>query len=173
LQIKYNTASFIPGYGVSLDKTVAGQITFSSATQMYADTTIMDISVNTLGVKTLPLGVLGTQLRHKKLSSGGSPISYSMVSDLTLLIDDSINSWKTGQTVKLVFDTQIIPSTYSIYVKTDSQNITSSISTYGVQICQLTAADFTTTFGRSGTPIVEITCTDSKTLTFVVDKIIR
>ena len=173
LLITYNTALFKQGYGVSLDKRIPGEITFNSNIQNYSAVSVMDISANTLGIKTMPLGIAGTQIRHLKLNMSMSPISYSMTNDITLQIDDTINAWKKGQVLRLVFDSQIIPSTYSIYVKTDALNITNQISPYGVQIVALTASDFPTSYGRTGTSIIEMTCTDPVALTFVVDKIIR
>jgi hypothetical protein len=93
--------------------------------------------------------------------------------NLTLFIDDSLNTWKAGQSLKIVCDSQIIPNSYTITIKTDSQNIVNAGSTYSVIIANLTAADFPTTYGRTGKPIIEIVCKDPKTLTFGVDKIIR
>jgi hypothetical protein len=118
-------------------------------------------------------GIGGTQIRHLKLNGSGNPIPFTLTRNLTLFIDDSVNSWKLGQTLRIVCDSQIIPSTYTITVKTDSQNITNSLSSYNTIIAQLNAADFPTTYGRTGTTIIDIICTNAKTLTFSVDKIIR
>jgi hypothetical protein len=167
LSLKYNMSAFKQGYGVILDKRVNNEITIASNIQAYSAISTIDVSSNTLGIKTESLGIGGTMIRHTKV------VPYTMTSDITLRIDDSINAWKTGQVLRLVFNSQVIPGSYSIHVKTDSLNITNAISEYNVNIVSLTAADFVTSYGRNGTPIIEIICTNPKTLSFVVDKIIR
>ena len=173
LQIKYNTDSFKPGYGMVLDKTIPGQIVFASGVQNYSVINEVDFSFNIQGEKYVKLGIGGTQIRHLRLNGSGNPIPFTLTRDLTLYIDDSINAWRLGQTLRIVCDSQIIPSSYAITVKTDSQNITNSLTSYNTIITQLTAADFPTTYGRTGTTIIDIICTNAKTLTFSVDKIIR
>jgi hypothetical protein len=173
LQIKYNTDSFKPGYGMVLDKTIPGQIVFASGVQNYSVINEVDFSVNVQGEKYVNLGIGGTQIRHLKLNGSGNPIPFTLTRNLTLFIDDSVNSWKLGQTLRIVCDSQIIPSTYTITLKTDSQNITNSLASYNTIIAQLNAADFPTSYGRTGTTIIDIICTNAKTLTFSVDKIIR
>ena len=173
LQIKYNTDSFKPGYGVFLDKRIPGEITFYSDIQAFSKIIESDFSSNTLGSRTESLGIGGTQIRHLKVNGSGSPIPWTMDRNLTLYIDDSSNTWKAGQSLKIVCDSQIIPNSYTITIKTDSQDIVNAGSQYSVIIATLTSADFITTYGRTGKPIIEIVCKDPKTLTFVVDKIIR
>jgi hypothetical protein len=173
LQIKYNTDSFKPGYGVFLDKRIPGEITFYSDIQAFSKIIESDFSSNTLGSRTESLGIGGTQIRHLKVNGSGSPIPWTMDRNLTLFIDDSFNTWRAGQSLKIVCDSQIIPNSYTITIKTDSQDIVNAGSQYSVIIATLTSADFVTTYGRTGKPIIEIVCKNPKTLTFVVDKIIR
>jgi hypothetical protein len=173
LQIKYNTDSFKPGYGVFLDKRIPGEITFYSDIQAFSKIIESDFSSNTLGSRTESLGIGGTQIRHLKVNGSGNPIPWTMNRNLTLFIDDSFNTWRAGQSLKIVCDSQIIPDSYTITIKTDSQDIVNAGSQYSVIIATLTSADFITTYGRTGKPIIEIVCKDPKTLTFVVDKIIR
>lgn len=173
LQISYNTDAFLPGYGMILDKTVASKITFASNIQAYSDLTEIDFSSNVAGEKKAAVGIAGTQIRHLRVNNSGNPIPWTMERDLTLYLDDSLNVWKKGQSLKIICDSQIIPGPYSINIKTDSQNITNGLAPYSVLIAKLTASDFATTYGRTGKPIIEIVCKDPKTLTFFVDKIIR
>ena len=119
------------------------------------------------------MGAGGTQVRHAKLNNSNNPIPYNLTQNLTLYIDDSINAWKTGQTLRLVFDSQVLPGTYTISLKTDANNIKNSTAPYSVNVTTLTIADFPTNFGRTGKPIIDMVCVDAKTLTFAVDKIIR
>lgn len=173
LQVKYNTDSFKQGHGVGLDKHIPGEITFFSNQQLFSDITVSNFESYPGGEINLPLGINSTQHRHRKLTGLGDPYPFNLVNDINVYIDDSTYSWSKGQLLRLVFDTQIIPGAYTISIKTDSQNITNSITPFDVTISTLTVDDFPTNYGRTGTTIVEIVCTNEKTLTFVVDKIIR
>lgn len=176
LQISYNTNSFKPGYGIGLDKTNPGQITFFNTSQDYSNVSITDMSTASFGNVILPLGIGSTQHRHLSVNGSGSQIPFTLVRNLTLYIDDSTYKWSTGQSLKIVFDSQVIipsSSNFQIIILTDSQNITKGLNSYGVNIATLSAADFPSNYGRNGRTIVEIVCTNSKTLTFVVDKILR
>ena len=176
LQISYNTDSFKPGYGINLDKSVPNQITFFSNLQNYSDINITDMSTAFYGNVTLSLGLGGTQYRHLKLNGSGNQIPFTLTRNLNLYIDDSVQTWSKGQTIKIVFDSQIIipsASGYQINIFTDSQNITNNPAAYSVRIATLTSLDFPSDYGRTGRTIIEIVCTNPKTLTFVVDKIIR
>lgn len=173
IDLNYQTDLFKAGYGMQLGKSIPNEITFAVDVQNYSTITEADFSVNTQGEKTIPIGIGGTQVRHIKVNSSGSPIPYSLTRNLTIYLDDSSSSWKTGQNLRLVFDSQVIPGAYTITLKTDSQNITNALTSNSVIVANLTIADFPTNFGRTGKPIIDIVCTNAKTLTFVVDKIIR
>jgi hypothetical protein len=173
LQITYNTDSFSQGPGIILDKTVPQQMKISAEVNSYPSVMQVDLSNSTQGIAAFALGLGGTQIRHTKLNSSGFPIPVSLTRDLTIRIDDTVNKWKKGQIVRVVFDTQLIPGTNTIFIKTDATNLTNSISEYSTIITTLTSLEFSTAFGKTGTPIIDIVCVDPKTLTFVVDKIIR
>ena len=173
LELKYNTSLFKEGYGVKLGKSVPNEITIASDVQSYSVVSEVDFSVNTNNEKTVPLGIGGTQIRHLKVNNSGNPIPYNLTQNLTVYLDDSVNSWKTGQTLRLVFDSQVIPGAYTITLKTDANNITNALAPNSILVATLTIADFPTNFGRTGKPIIDIVCTNAKTLTFAVDKIIR
>jgi hypothetical protein len=173
LEISYQTDSFSQGPGISLDKTVPGKMKISAEVNSYPSVIQTDMSTNTQGIVSFALGLSGTQVRHSKVNGSGFPIPVSLTRDLTIRIDDTVNKWKKGQVLRIVFDTQVLPSTNTIFIKTDSQNITNSIAPYSTIITTLSALEFSTTFGKTGTPIIDIVCTNPKTLTFAVDKIIR
>lgn len=173
LELSYNRNLFKEGYGVKLGKSVPNELTISADLQNYSVVNQVDLSSNTNGEKSILLGAGGTQVRHAKLNNSNNPIPYNLTQNLTLYIDDSINAWKTGQTLRLVFDSQVLPGTYTISLKTDANNIKNSTAPYSVNVTTLTIADFPTNFGRTGKPIIDIVCVDAKTLTFAVDKIIR
>ena len=177
--MSYNLAPFKNGMGISLDKNISGQMTIHNIAQAYSKLDQINLASPTYTVSnicTLDLGVYNTYAKHYKpiSSTNLNPSPWSLSSDLEIRINDSVNKWKTGQVFKLVIDTQIIPGNdYTVYIKTDANNITNQSAAYGRIITTLNVADFPENFGRTGRPIIEITCTDSVNLIFQVDKIIR
>lgn len=176
--LEYDLVPFKSGPGINLDKTIPGQMTISNSSQMFSkqyQENLASPSVNLANVCTIELGVSNTYVKHYKPISNVNlnPSSWTLSSDLEIRIDDSVNTWKRGQLLKLVIDTQILPDDFVIYVKTDSNNITGQPSAYSRIITTLTSADFPQNYGRTGRPILEIVCTNSVTLEFQVDKIIR
>lgn len=174
----YDLAPFKNSYGILLDKTIAGQMTISNTAQLYSSATQLNLaspSVTVGNVCVLDLGISNTYIKHYKPISNTNlnPSPWSLSSDLEIRINDATNKWKTGQVFKLVIDTQIMPEDFIIYVTTDANNITNQAAPYSRIITTLTAADFPDNYGRTGRPIVEITCTDHVNLVFQVDKIIR
>jgi hypothetical protein len=176
--MEYNLTPFKEGYGITLDKSIAGQMTVNSNSYAYSKMTQVDLSnssVNIAGICTLDLGLSNTYVKHYKPISNSNlnPAVWSLTSDIEIRINDFTNAWKTGQTVRLVFDTQVIPSSYTIYVKTDANNLSNQSAVYSTVLTTLTNSDFPDNYGRTGRPILDITCTNSVNLTFQVDKIIR
>jgi len=176
--MSYDLAPFKNGYGISLDKAVNGQMTITNNSQMYSSSAQLNLAspaVTVANVCSLDLGVSNTYVKHYKPISNNNlnPSPWTLSSDLEIRINDSVTKWKTGQVFKLVIDTQIIPDDFVIYVKTDASNMTNQAEPYGRIITTLTSADFPDNYGRTGRPIVEVTCTDHVNLVFQVDKIIR
>src|SRR5690606_17089932 len=100
LELKYNTSLFKEGYGIKLGKTVPNELTIASDIQSYSTISEVDFSVNTNNEKIIPIGIGGTQIRHLKTNSSGNPIPYHLTQNLTVFLDDSVNSWKTGQALR-------------------------------------------------------------------------
>jgi hypothetical protein len=161
LSTSYDLAPFKPGQGISIDKTIPQQLTIASTVQAYSKVSEINLKSNNSNTFTESLGISNTYIKH----SNGSVFSLS--SDFDIRIDNSLNSWKNGQVLKIVFDSQIIPNNYNIKIKTRADN------NYSLTIATLTAADFPISYDRTGRPIVEITCINSQNFTFQVDKIIR
>jgi len=176
--MSYDLTPFKSGYGMNIDKSVPGQVTFSNSSQLYSSASQVNLAsttVNVANICTFDLGISNTYIKHYKPISNVNlnPSVWNLSADLEIRINDSVNVWKTGQVLKVIIDTQIIPGDFVIYIKTDANNITNQSAAYGRIIATLTEDDFPQNFGRSGRPILEITCTDSVNLTFQVDKIIR
>ena len=178
IQLSYNLAPFRKGYGIVLDKSIAGQMTIASDVQAYSNMSQIDLSntnINVAGITTLTLGISNTYYKHYKPISQNNvnPATWTLTSDQTIKLDDSVFKWRKGQVVRLIIDSQIVTNNYSIYIKTDADNASNQVAAYSVTIDTLTQADFPTNYGRTGRPIIEITCTDPINFIFQVDKIIR
>ena len=161
LSTSYDLEPFRPGQGIELDKTIPQRLTISSTVQAYSKVVDINLASSTSNIFTESLGKSNTYIKH----ISGSVFSLS--SNFEIRIDNLLNNWKTGQVLKIVFDSQIIPTNYNIKIKTDIR------SNYSVTIATLTSSDFPISYGRTGRPIVEITCINSQNFTFQVDKIIR
>ena len=178
LSLSYQLEAFRKGYGISLDKHVPGVMTIGLDAYSYSDTSQTDLSstlVNISNVNTLKLGASNTYYKHYKSVSIGNlnPVDWVLPANQEIRIDDSTYGWKKGKTFKLIIDSRINTNTFSIKIKTDANNTSNGSAPYSKTIATLNAADFPTTYARTGRPIIEITCTDAVNFTFQVDKIIR
>lgn len=160
VEVSYNTDVLKPGDGMSLDRRTANRIKLNNINQNY---NISNNSItNVFDNNVIELGKFANYIRHE---NGGTPIT--LIRDLEIFIDDSVNSWKKGQTVKLVFDDHLIPDVYDVKIKTDSLNKTNG-GVYGVTIKILNDTDFEPS---NNSPIFEILCINADTLEFKIDKI--
>tara|TARA_R100000664_G_C2674342_1_gene85002 strand:- start:358 stop:642 length:285 start_codon:yes stop_codon:yes gene_type:complete len=82
--------------------------------------------------------------------------------DISFYIDDSAIQFKTGQTIRIVFDTTLDIGSQKLKFYTDSLSRLNTGS-YGVQMADIDNSEL------SSTPIIEIICTDHTTLSFVYD----
>lgn len=160
LEISYNTDAIRPGVGIRLDKRTPNRIRIENINQEYniANQSIVNIFDNNI----VPLSLYTNYVRHE--ANGDAT---TLIRDFEILIDDSENTWKKGQVLRLVFEDAFIPDVYDIKIKTDSLN-RKNAGAYGKLIGTLSDLDFTPSFN---TPIFEIICIDSENLTFKIDKI--
>jgi hypothetical protein len=160
LQISYNSDVLRPGVGIRLDRRTPNRVRIENLNQEYniSNTSISNVFSNNV----VALSNFTNYVRHE---NGGAPIT--LIRDLEIFIDDTVNTWKKGQTLRLVFSDQLIPSIYDIKLKTDALNRKNS-GIYGKTIGILNDLDFS---GSSYSPIFEIICIDSENLNFKIDKI--
>ena len=173
VQLTYNTDVIQPGGGISIDNSVPNQISIINKVQ---------------GYYSFPLCLNSSEHLEYGINNGDTPGSTSdgnrlllgeytnyfrnvgatvatINDNLNINIDDTNYAWKQGQTYRIVFADDIDLDTYTINLKTDSQNV-KGFGNYGILIGSLTIADLVTT-----KPILEITCVDAVAYTFYVDVI--
>lgn len=154
LELTYNLNALIQGNGMEFNRS-GNRLVINSSNQTYNITNqiIHDFSSpNT----TLNLKNFGNYFRHETNSV------KQLNQDSQIIIDDSNVSWQNGQTVKIVFDTKLLPKVYNLNIYTDSEN------NFNKKITSLSKVDFNNSDNR---PIIEIVCIDENNLEFRIDKI--
>jgi hypothetical protein len=158
--VSYDTDAIRPGPGISIDRRTPNRIRVVNEGQTY---NISNGSVtNVFSNNVLELGTFANYFVHQ---NGGEEIV--LIRDLEIFINDLVNPWKKGQTLRLVFDDEIVPDIYDVKIYTDAAN-RRNLGEYGVLITVANDLDFTPS---SNKPIFEIICIDDLTLSFRVDKI--
>ena len=173
VQLTYNTDVIQPGPGIAIDNSVPNQISIINKNQgYYTFVTCInnsghleygidngDTPGSTADGNSLVLGEYTNYFRNI-----GATVA-TVNDNLNINIDDTNYKWRQGQTFRIVFADDIDLDTYTINLKTDSQN-KKGFGNYGVLIGSLTIADLVTT-----KPILEITCVNEVSYTFYVDVI--
>lgn len=159
VEISYNSDVIRPGSGISLNRKTPNRLRIVNENQNYniSDNSISNIITNNLIV----LSEFTNYVRHENIDS------ITLIKDVELLIDDSTNSWKKGQVVRIVFSEEVVPDIWDIKIKTDALNVTNS-GEYGITVGILNELDFEPS---NYTPIFEITCINPETFEFKIDKI--
>ena len=163
--LQYNTSVLRQGSGITLDKTVPNQVTFSSNVQQYKCMAPVDENGTEI-TASAPLNLnvsipkvfveLGTYTNMLRL-----PVENTAGGDLLIYIDDLATQFKTGQVVRLVFTTDLDTSR-NIRVFTDSSNRLGT-GVYGKEIANITSSDLSTR------PIIEFICLEQGVLNFTFD----
>ena len=174
VELQYNTDVIFAGKGTEIDKTIANKIKINSTVDGYAlnDVFLWNIPGKVIATQlstSLPFdaGVLGSgsskfaiwsklSLFSNRLSLKGL-ISSDPESNLNIYIDDSVVSWKTGQTFKITFDT----------INMTGNNIkiwTGTSSGFDKLIADIDGTQLIT-----NKPYIELVCTDYTNYQFEAD----
>lgn len=164
--LQYNTDVLKPLPGFTLDKSVPNVIKIGQTTQRYAfmiptdhNDLVIDID-NPLNLN-LSNGLIQTDLRNFSNMLRIRTVNES-VSNLKIIVDDSTNKFKTGQSIKIVFENDLNLGSFNLNVYTDSLGRINTIpNTYIISSIQGSSL--------SKRPIIEIICTNADTMTFVTD----
>jgi hypothetical protein len=160
ITVAYNIDAVRPGNGIGIDRRTPNIIKINNTDQKY------NISNGSLtNIFTTTTLILGTFTNYFAHQNSGTPII--LLNDHSIKIDDSNISWSKGQVLRLVFDDEFLPETFSLKIYTDALN-KANLGTYGKLITTLTDLDFTPSLNK---PIFDIICLDDTALTFKVDKI--
>ena len=158
--VSYDTDAIRPGPGIGIDRRTPNRARILNLNQQYnvSDNTLTNVFSNNV----IALFPFTNYVVHQ---NGGNQIV--LVRDLQIFIDDTTNRWTKGQTLRLVFDDELVPDVYDVKIYTDATN-RANTGAYGVNIGILNDLDFTPS---TNTPILDIVCLDENLFTFRIDKI--
>ena len=158
--VSYDTDAIRPGPGIGIDRRTPNRARILNLNQHYnvSDNTLTNVFSNNV----IALFPFTNYVVHQ---NGGNQIV--LVRDLQIFIDDTTNRWTKGQTLRLVFDDELVPDVYDVKIYTDAAN-RANTGAYGVNIGILNDLDFTPS---TNTPILDIVCLDENLFTFRIDKI--
>jgi hypothetical protein len=158
--VSYDTNAIRPGPGIGLDRRTPNRVRVLNLNQNYnvSDNTLTNVFSNNV----ITLFPFTNYVVHQ--NSGNQIV---LVRDLQIFIDDTTTRWTKGQTLRLVFDDELVPDVYDVKIYTDAAN-RANTGVYGVNIGILNDLDFTPS---TNTPILDIVCLDENLFTFRIDKI--
>jgi hypothetical protein len=159
IQISYNLDTIRPGSGIQVDRSTPNRLKIINSNQEYniENTSITNVYLN----NNIKLGKFTNYIRHEN-----SGVEINLTKDFELFLDDSSIQWSKGQTLRLVFKDPIDLGIYNIKIYTDSLN-SLNLGSFGKLISVLDKTDFL----PDNAPMFDITCVDSNSLEFKVDKI--
>ncbi len=168
VSLQYNTDILRSGSGIQIDKRTPNQIKINAINQKYTFMVAFDENeeelneVNLLNINTLTPKIFSSlvpftnMLRINTINDAGG--------NIIVHIDDSSIQWKTGQTLRLVFNNDININSHEIRIVTDSKNRLNQ-GVYGVTAAVVPNSEI------SKRPIIELICTEQGILKFVYDVI--
>lgn len=174
LDLTYNTDVVDFGAGIIIDKSVPNKLKIINKNQSFSS--FSNISTNTGYLSYDPdngvfdINDINYAARNNAISLGVFSNYYknntpdaTLSTDLIINIDDKVNKWKTGQTMRITFDNQIILNGKEIVIYTDKEDKFSN-GIYGKTIGVIDTLNILST-----KPIFDIICVDEVTYEFYID----
>lgn len=93
--------------------------------------------------------------------------------NIVLFVDDTINKWKRGQSMKVSFggagvDVDNTFGVFRFFVLTDAQNVMQMANPYSVQAASILSGEFE---NANGKPMFEIICVSTNPLQFSAERL--
>ena len=162
-EVQYNTNVIFDGKGTSVDKSVPGKIKINNTNQGYRLLRLFDWDgavqqpITEFDPTTANTNGIYARLKSFDNMMRISLLPGAMASELNIYIDDSIEPWSEGQSLKIVFDSALNLAGYNINIYTNKKNDWSLAR-------QIASAEL-----RGSKPYIELVCLNETTLTFVAD----
>lgn len=167
IQMSYNLDLLKNGLGTNIDRSVPNRLAVDSTIQAYNLESNSIFTINPVSGNTYILQPFSNYIKHK---NNGLAISAS--GDIIVRIDDSVNKWKKGQTLRVSFGDELDLGNYTLVFLTDSTGAYPIANPIGTPYSTIITSFNNNNFTSSGyKPIFEIICIDDVNLTFEVDQI--
>lgn len=172
ISVSYDLSVIKSGEGIFVDKGTKNQLKISNILQEYTISNKPVLNIGTDFVSSISnwnyTKTLDNFNNYIKIDNSG-PLVFNK--PIIINIDDSINNWKTGQSLKLTIDKNSSMDLYSqgqyyLQINTDALDKLNTGIIYGKSIGVITSTDFVK---YNGTPKIEIICLDASTYTFTFD----
>lgn len=163
LELTYNLDIFNQGPGIQVRRN-ENSVTVTNLNQTFDSIQRTELDTGIQNSNTFTLGNFGTYYSITNRNTDGFGLTIPTVFEDILLIniDDSVQKWKTGQTLKINFKYPIDLNDFLINIKTDKNDVTGN-GELGLVIETIEDSKL-----KSDTPIIEIICLDEIDLIFDV-----
>lgn len=174
IDLTYNTDVLDFGAGIIMDRSVPNKLKIINKNQSYSsfsniatstgylsydiDNGVFDINDINYAARNnaISLGVFSNYFRNKTPNA-------TLTTDLVINIDDKVNKWKTGQTMRFVFGNEINLNGNDIVIFTDKENKFNN-GIYGKTIGVIDTLNI-----LSNKPVFDIICVNDVTYEFYID----
>ena len=169
VSLQYNTDVVKPGSGIEIDKSVPNKIKVVNKNQKYnLNILYEEDTFETIINSANPLNLnQSTPAAYLKLDEFTNMIRMNTVNtalgDLKIYIDDTTFTFKEGQVLRFVFDTEFNIDNKNLQIFTDK------INRFGFGELNKSIGTIASTEYASNKPIFELTCIDPVNYEFVID----
>lgn len=169
LEIQYNTDVIKPGGGIIIDKSVPNKIKIENKNQLYNINFIYrDDEFTDIINSSSPLDLNQNNIESFiQLSDFTNMVRINTenlaLSNFKIFISDVTSKFKSGQTIRFVFDTELEIANRNILIYTDALDI------FGQGELNKLIATIPASELNSNKPIIELICIDEVNYEFVVD----
>lgn len=167
VQMSYNLDLLKDGKATKVDRSVPNILRVDVTQQDYNIGQNSVFTINPVAGNTIPLQEYTNYLKHKN-----NGLSINSNNDIIIKIDDSLVTWKKGQTMRISIGDDINLGNYSLVILTDALGAYPIGAPSGVPYSVVIAGFLNSQFvSASYKPIFDIVCVDDVNLTFEVDQI--
>jgi len=174
IEMSYNLDILVPGAGIDLDKSQAGQVKIINKNQMFnlgaapLTSIFTDFAVNPESYSQTR--DLLEYTNYVKITDGTPNTPAVLDRDVIIYLNDSVTKWQKGQVARISFtngiDLDNTNGKFNFIVYTDAQDTLNTGFPYSAEAAFVTYLEFEK---RSNTPVIEIVCLDPATYQFAVD----
>jgi hypothetical protein len=174
IEMSYNLDILVPGAGIDLDKSQAGQVKVINKNQMFnlgaapLTSILTDFAVNPESYAQVRDLLEFTN--YVKITDGSPNTPAVLDRDVIIYLNDSVTKWQKGQVVRISFtngiDLDNTNGKFNFIVYTDAQDTLNTGFPYSAEAAFVTYLEFEK---RSNAPVIEIVCLDPANYEFAVD----